>query len=325
MNSGPGMPCGQLAGQAHISGQVADAPVDGQHIALGVQPEEADRPAGGPQHVQHAADRRGLPGAVGAEKPKDLAALHLERDVAHGAHWRLASIGLDQVRDLNRHGRSPFRDHAHLLVAIQRRNRSDWPARPPACPASIIRAAFNHDHRPRLRHGDVAALVGVIYCPQGGMPCRSSSTAHVDPTAASRTSRATASIWMARSGPRASTTPRPRSSVAMRTSSRPRRWTRMGTGWGTGADGTGRNVLGRILMETPATLRGGASVGTPSAAIACRRLSCRADERARGTSPAKAASAAQEAHHGDRGHLRRLWPAHQWPGRQSPAGVQRGA
>lgn len=29
-----------------------------------------------------------------------------------------------------------------------------------------------------------------------------------------------------------------------------------GTGWVTGADGTGRNVLGRILMETRATLRG---------------------------------------------------------------------
>jgi predicted NAD-dependent protein-ADP-ribosyltransferase YbiA (DUF1768 family) len=26
--------------------------------------------------------------------------------------------------------------------------------------------------------------------------------------------------------------------------------------WGTGAGGTGRNVLGRILMETRATLRG---------------------------------------------------------------------
>ena len=93
---------GHGAGQAHIAGEIAETLMNRQGLGAGIQPKEADRAAGGANEIEHAADGRGFARAVGAKEAKDFAALHLQRDVAHGAHATdfVGSASVDPVEAL---------------------------------------------------------------------------------------------------------------------------------------------------------------------------------------------------------------------------------
>src|SRR5262245_2486921 len=93
--------------------------MNGECALLGIELKEADSAAGRAQDIQHAADGGGLAGAIRAMADGDLAALHLERDVAHGAHGCLARIGLDQMSYLNGHSGRPFAEAQHIYAPVR--------------------------------------------------------------------------------------------------------------------------------------------------------------------------------------------------------------
>src|SRR5207302_8206134 len=72
--------CGQAVVEAGGFGQDAGAATDLVTRRRRVEPEHARPPAIGPQDAVEQADRRGLAGAVGAEKGQRLAFLDVDRE-----------------------------------------------------------------------------------------------------------------------------------------------------------------------------------------------------------------------------------------------------
>ncbi len=75
---------GEILVEREPLGHVADDLLDRFALGPDVKPADPARSAGRGEQAREHPDGRGLPGAVGTEKPEDLARGNLEREAVHG-------------------------------------------------------------------------------------------------------------------------------------------------------------------------------------------------------------------------------------------------